>query len=149
MKTLNYLVAGMIGLGLNSCRDSLESNTLEKSKLEEFNQKNKTIYEDYIKFIKQNGKSNEESKDLFVLVNSKLEVSSTLKTGLIALHNGRTKEDFCDFYFDGMDEWMDFYIKGDNTESIKNMPKEKQLEIAKKYVETLIKIMHDVKYAGY
>jgi len=152
MKTLNKILRPIIAgsLIIGGCEENKKTKIEQISELERYNQENKKSYEDYIKFIKQNGKGNKEFRDFFIFVNSKIEVSSILDRNMISLYNGGTKENFYDFYLDGMNEMTDFYKKENGEiEYIEDMPKEKQLLVAKDYTESLKQIMRDARYKDY
>lgn len=154
MKTLNKIilplaVAGSLFLGGNSFS---QINKQKQTPLEKYNQENKQVYEDFIKFCNENPNKKKYAESsyeiefpnsnysIYIVANKDLYI----KTGNI---------DFWDPDGNGLDKKSsDSYVFANkNTglieiKNIKNLSSKKQLSVAKEYTTLLKKIMREEKY---
>ena len=130
----------------------------QKSELEKFNQENKQVYEDFIKFCNENPNKRKyaESQYEIEFPNNKYSINFVEKNGKIScLSINFTENDFYDWGLNGLDERnLDGYTFTDESgliesKFLKELSSKKQLEVAKEYTETLKEIMRKEKYKKY
>lgn len=131
-----------------------------------YNLENKKVYEDFVKFIKENGeKRDKEISYLKIIEKSKIfsvsldsdENPKLIELGYFKVGYGKKFRDNFPWGMERNDMCGDSHLKksyeevrtDDEIEMIKDLSPDKQFSLAKEYTETLKEIMRDAGVSGY